>query len=122
MAYYLRARGCRILVAIGLCISSGCTGTSIVTVLPANAEVMVNGTHLAGNSFDYGRWIGNEYKISAAAPGYRPKDVVKNVELGPRAGLIALYSIVSIIGVPNLFALPWYGELDNEIFINLEKE
>lgn len=101
---------------------TGCTGTTIIRTSPPEAGVMINGSPLKGNSFDYGRWVGNDYKIVVSANGYKTKETVADVHLGTRAGLVAFYSIVSIVGIPNLFALPWYGQLDDEIYIALEKE
>lgn len=112
----------RLLILISIWLMFGCTGTAIVNIQPPNASVQVNNAVLSGNSFDYGCWIGNEYKITVAAPGYKTKDITEEVHLGSKAGIIAFYSVITVIGVPNLFLLPWYGQLDDEIFITLEKE
>lgn len=107
---------------IVLATTAGCTGTTIVRPQPPDAKVLVNGAPLQGNSFDYGRWIGNEYKVAVSAPGYRTKEVVADVHLGSRAAVVAFYSLISIVGAPNILALPWYGQIDDEIFVPLEKE
>jgi hypothetical protein len=105
-----------------LLITAGCTGTTIVRTQPPDATVAIGGVPLRGNYFEYGRWIGNEYRLSASAPGYKTKEVVVEVHLGTRAAIITFYSLISIVGAPNVLALPWYGQIDDEITIQLEPE
>ncbi len=109
-----------VLGALALLAAAGCTGRTIVKTTPADSEVRVDGVPMRNNFFEYGRWIGNEYHITASSPGYKSKEVVTDVHLGSRAALVAFYSLVSIVGAPNVLALPWYGQLDDEIDIELE--
>ena len=101
---------------------AGCAGTTIIVTSPPDATVRVDGAPVEGNSFEYGRWIGNQYTLAASAPGYREEEVVADVHLGQRAGIIAFYSLISIIGAPVIVAIPWFGEIDSQIFISLERE
>ncbi len=110
------------LVGALLIVATGCTGMTIVRTNPPDAKVTVDGRPLQGNFFEYGRWIGNKYRITASAPGYKTSAVDAHVHLGSRAGIVAFYSLISIVGAPNILALPWYGQLDDEIYIELQSE
>ncbi|OGP86362.1 MAG: hypothetical protein A2Y95_03225 [Deltaproteobacteria bacterium RBG_13_65_10] len=102
--------------------TGGCTGTTIVAVTPPNAVVTVNGARLQGNSFDYGRWIGNEYRLNASAPGHMPHEQVVDVHLGERGGLVALYSLITIIGAPFAVCAFWNGQIDEVMYISLQPQ
>lgn len=104
---------------VAIVANGGCTGTTIVAVTPPSAVVTVNGTRLRGNSFDYRRWIGNEYRIHASAPGYRPHEQVADVHIGERAGLVVLYSLISILGAPIAVWALWNGQIDDVVYISL---
>jgi hypothetical protein len=96
---------------------AGCTGMAMVRTEPPDAHVLVDGQPLRDNSFEYGRWMGNVYRIEASAPGYEPKTVVVDVEFGSRAALFGLFG--SVLG---LLAMPWNGQLPDEIFLTLDLE
>lgn len=100
----------------------GCTGTTIVRVVPPNADVTVDGVPLRQNWIEYGRWIGNEYVIRASAPDYEDASTVADVHLGSRCGLIAFYSLVSVIGSPIALTCPWQGQIEDEITLVLDRK
>jgi hypothetical protein len=98
-------------LAIGTC---ACTGTTIVRTRPPDALVTVDGRRLNGNAFRYGRWIGNEVHVRVEAPGCATEDRTLEVDVGRRAGMIALFS--PLVG---LFVLPWNGEIAEEVHFDL---
>jgi len=99
-----------------------CTGTTLVMTNPPNARVTVDGVPLTGNSFRYGRWVGNSYEIEASAPSFRTERRVARVELGDRAGAIALACVGSVFGIPFLPVVLWNGELDDRMYISMAPE
>jgi hypothetical protein len=95
----------------------GCTGTTIVRARPPDAHVVVDGRQLDGNAFQYGRWIGNEVHVQVSAAGYATQERTLDVHVGQQAGLIAIVS--PLVG---LFALPWNGEIADEVYFDLVPE
>jgi len=109
-------------LVVAVLTTGGCTGTTIVTVTPPSAVVTVNGARLQGNSFDYGRWIGNEYRLHASAPGHTSHEQVADVHLGARGGLVVLYSLISILGAPIAVCALWNGQIDDVVHISLQPQ
>jgi hypothetical protein len=94
----------------------------IITPNPADARVTVDGTPVPGNSFRYGRWIGNSYRVAVSAPGFKTQELPADVALGDRAGSIALLLVATVIGVPLLPMVLWNGELDDRMYVSLASE
>jgi hypothetical protein len=78
------------------------------------ASITVDGRPLQGDAIQYGRWIGNELHVRVSADGYETQERTLDVDVGQRAGLIVIFS--PVIG---LVALPWNGELPEEVFFDL---
>lgn len=122
-----RRPGLALALALAAALAGGCTGTTVIRTSPPDATVRVGGIPLPGNSFDYGRFALNEYRIEVSAPGYRSKEVVADVHLGSRAAIVGLFSFLTGlatlgVGFAGAFAIPWNGELESEIFVALEMD
>jgi len=110
-----------ILCAAGALIS-GCAGRTMVLTNPPDADVFVDGERIDGNSFKYGRWVGNEHEITVSASGFQTQAVEADVHLGARAGAIAAVLGATIIGIPFIPIIVWHGELDDRIYVSLPRE
>jgi hypothetical protein len=98
---------------------ASCSGRAVILPNPPNAHVTVDGRPMHGNAFKYGRWVGNSYTIEVSAPNYETRRERADVELGHRAGAIALFCVATIIGIPFLPVVFWNGEMDDRIYIPL---
>lgn len=91
-------------------VGSGCSQSTVIRTSPADARVYIDGEELHSNSFQYGRWIGNEYRMRVEAPGYKTEERILDVHVASWAA----------IAMGPLW-WPWMGELPTQIYVELEE-
>jgi len=96
-----------------------CSAQTLIIPNPPDAKVTLEGKPLPHNVLTYGRWIGNNYKLTLEAKNFKTMELVLSPGLGDRAGAIALTCVATVLGIPFIPSVFWNGELPSQTYVSM---